>query len=60
MLSAICGSPHIQRKPGKAPIKIRQNVEVTEVVVAPETPRLLHTTDELQEERSQLSPAVLA
>lgn len=32
-----CGSAHIQREPGKVPSNIRQNVKITEIVIAPES-----------------------
>jgi len=60
LLTTICGSAHIQSEPGKVPRKIRQNVKITETVVAPESLRWLPTADEPQEERNQLHPLVLA
>lgn len=49
MLCTICGSAHIQREPEKAPGKIRQNVRISEAVVAPACLRPLPVGDKLQE-----------
>lgn len=49
MLHTICGSAHIQREPEEAPGEIRENVRISETVVAPVCLGPLPTGDELQE-----------